>query len=73
LYAYEQFWRAVIDEQALIDGGYTKGRTEGEAIGRAEGEQARAIETARKMKGDGMPSELIVKYTGLSVDMVNSL
>ena len=73
LYAYEQFWRAVIDEQALIDGGYTKGRTEGEAIGRAEGEQARAIETARKMKGDGMPSELIVKYTGLSVDIVNGL
>ena len=65
LYAYEQFWRAVIDEQALIDGGYTKGR--------AEGEQARAIETARKMKAKNYPVADIAEMTGLTIDMVNGL
>ena len=38
LYAYEQLWRAVIDEQALIDGGYNRGRAKGLAEERAEDE-----------------------------------
>ena len=65
LYAYEQFWRAVIDEQALIDGGYTKGR--------AEGEQFKAIETARKMKTKHYPVADIAEMTGLTEDIVNGL
>ena len=81
LYAYEQFWLAVIDEQAHIYGGYIKGREEGREEGRAEGMEkgreegakAMALDTARKMKADGIPTETIAKYTGLSVEMVENL
>lgn len=69
LYAYEQFWRAVIDEQAIIEGSYLKGINEG----KAEGEQNKALETARKMRIKGYPIEDIAKMTGLTVDNVKSL
>ena len=48
-------------------------RAEGLAEGRAEGETRKAVESARRMKADGMPAELIAKYTGLSVETINSL
>ena len=41
--------------------------------GRTEGEQTKAIDTARKMKTDGMPTELIVKYSGLTVEEIDRL
>ena len=31
------------------------------------------IETARKMKSDGMSAELISKYTGLTIDEIETL
>lgn len=73
LYAYEKFWLSVIDEQAYIYGGYLKGREKGRAEGRAESAQNMALDTARKMKEDGMTSELIAKYTGLPLDAVKTL
>ena len=48
-------------------------KEEGLAEGRAEGERDKALESARRMKADGMPAELIAKYTGLTLDVVNSL
>ena len=41
--------------------------------GRAEGEHEMALESARRMKADNMPVELIAKYTGLTVEAINSL
>ena len=37
LYAYEQFWDAVVNERVAIEGGYRKGFKKGEAEGRAAG------------------------------------
>ena len=48
-------------------------KEEGRAEGREEGEQTKAIDTARKMKTDGMPTELIVKYSGLTVEEIDRL
>ena len=53
--------------------GRKEGREEGRAEGRAEGKEEANRENARRMKDDGMATELIVKYTGLSTEEVNSL
>jgi len=53
--------------------GRVEGRAEGLAEGEAEGEHNKAIESARSMKADGMSAELIAKYTGLTVEQINSL
>ena len=41
--------------------------------GRAEGRAEEKLVMARRMKSDGMPAETIAKYTGLTVDEVNTL
>ena len=69
LYAYEYFWDAVVNERVAIEGGYKRGM----ADGMAQGEHNKALEAARRMKANGMPAELIAKYTGLSIDTVNNL
>ena len=43
------------------------------AIGLAEGEAEANIETARKMKADGMSAEIIAKYTGLSKEEIEKI
>ena len=53
--------------------GLAEGREAGLAEGRAEGVEEAKRENARRMKADGMPAELIAKYTGLSVETINSL
>ncbi|MCQ2974397.1 MAG: hypothetical protein MJ211_06250, partial [Bacteroidales bacterium] len=61
--------------------GIEKGREEGEKIGiekgREEGEkigiEKERAEMARKMKADGMPFEIITKYSGLSKDEIEKL
>ncbi len=45
----------------------------GKAEGREEGKHDMAIETARKMKADGMPADVIAKYTDLSVEEIEAL
>ena len=47
--------------------------TGAEMKGRAEGEQNKAMESARRMKADDMPAELIAKYTGLTKEEVEKL
>ncbi|MBR1933635.1 MAG: Rpn family recombination-promoting nuclease/putative transposase [Prevotella sp.] len=53
--------------------GHAEGREEGRAEGRAEGIEENKRESARLMKADGMPPELIAKYTGLSTEEVEQL
>ena len=43
------------------------------AQGMAQGEKNAHIATAKQMKSDGMPIELIVKYTGLTADDIDKL
>ena len=77
LIAYDRFWDAVYRERVFYDDGFIKGKIEGRdeglAEGRAEGIKEANRENARRMKADGMPAELIAKYTGLTVEAVNSL
>ena len=39
----------------------------------AQGEKNAHVATARQMKSDGMPVELIMKYTGLTADEIEKL
>ena len=67
--AYDSFWDL---ESLNIDRENTV-KEMGRAEGRAEGAKAQAIETARQMKTDGLPVEVISKYTGLDPDEIAKL
>lgn len=77
LEAYDRFWLAVVDEEAIIETGYLKGREEGLEQGleqgREEGARNKAIEMARKMKAGGMPVEQIAIFTELTAETVRGL
>ena len=89
LRAYEYYWDAVYNERGAIRHGYKQGLEQGMAQGMAQGleqgmaqglEQGMAQgmdkaqrESAVRMKNDGVPPELIAKYTGLTIDTINSL
>jgi len=61
------------DYYSTMKTAHKKGKEEGREEGRAEGEHNMAIETARKMKADGMPADVIAKYTDLSVEEIEAL
>ena len=44
-----------------------------ERKGREEGREEERLDTARRMKADGMSLELIAKYTGLTIEIIKSL
>lgn len=46
---------------------------EGEAKGEAKGERNALRRTAQQMKADGMPLDVIRKYTGLSLQELQKL
>ena len=73
LYAYNYYWDAVYNERGAIRHGYKKGMERGLADGMAQGEHNKALVSARSMKADNMPAELIAKYTGLTVEEINNL
>ena len=53
--------------------GKAEGLAEGKAEGLAEGKAEASRENAKKMKADGVPVELIAKYTGLSPEEIKGL
>lgn len=53
--------------------GREKGLAEGRAEGMEKGIEAGKIEIAKSMLRDSTPINLIMKYTGLSLDVINSL
>ncbi len=59
--------------QEGADKGEKRGFQKGMAQGMAQGEKNAHIATAKQMKSDGMPIELIVKYTGLSAEEIEKL
>ena len=70
---YDHALKRYRDTLNAMAGAEMKGREEGRAEGLAEGEEKANRENARRMKADGMPAELIAKYTGLTIETVNSL
>jgi predicted transposase/invertase (TIGR01784 family) len=66
---YDYALKRYRDTLNALTGAEQKGRAEG----LAEGEHNKALESARRMKADNMPAELVAKYTGLSVEVINSL
>ena len=50
-----------------------KGIAEGMAQGMAQGIEQNKRDNASRMKADGMPAELIAKYTGLSLETIDGL
>ncbi len=85
LVAYDKFWDSISVEVTIYNSGMrkglikglAKGRTEGLvkglAKGRAEGEKLKQEAIARRMKADGLSIEMIVRYTGLSVEDIEKL
>ena len=81
LLGYDAFWDAVRVENTIISDALKKGLTEGRekglaegrAEGRAEGEKKALLNTARQMKADGLPAEVIAKYTHLTEEEIASL
>lgn len=67
--AYDENLRKYRDTIAVMEGQYLEGIEKGIAKGRTEG----FIATARKMKADGLSTELITKYTGLSAEEIAAL
>lgn len=71
--AYDENLRIYRDNIAVFEGQYLEGLEKGEAKGRAEGRAEALKENARRMKADGMATDLIAKYTGLTVEEIESL
>ena len=70
---YDHALKRYRDTLNAMTGAEQKGRAEGRTEGRAEGRAKAIRDNALKMKADGMPAELIAKYTGLDIETVNSL
>jgi len=77
LYAYEKFWRAVIDEEVHFrvhyQDGFDKGMVKGREEGRAEGRAEERIKNARSLKANGIPLDVIASSLGLSQDEIEAL
>ena len=59
--------------KAGLEEGIAEGRAEGLEAGRAEGLKEKAIETAMKMKEDGMNLDVIARYSGLTLEEIEKL
>ena len=70
---YDYALKRFRDAYNTITRAEAKGLAQGRAEGRAEGIEDNKRDNAMRMKADGMSAELIAKYTGLSVDVINSL
>lgn len=70
---YDESLRHFRDTLAVMEGQYQEGMAKGVAEGMAKGMAEGKTESARAMKADGMPIELISKYTGLAVEEIERL
>ena len=66
---YDHALKRYRDTLNAMTGAELKGIEKGRKEGRAEEKR----ENARRMKADGMPSELIAKYIGLSTEEIEAL
>ena len=63
---------AAAESEARAEG-MAKGLAEGRAEGRAEGSNQANINAAQRMLADGMSKELVMKYTGLSLEQISNI
>lgn len=72
---YEEDQKLILNTEKKLsfNEGMEEGRTEGKQEGIQEGKEERSVEIARRMLSDGISSENISKYTGLSVTEINNL
>ena len=68
-HAYDEHLNAIMIQNDVLDGAKLVGLQEGSAEGRAE----ERLETARRMRSDGLSMEMVVCYTGLSEEEINNL
>jgi len=71
--AYDENLRKYRDTVAVMEGQWLEGHAKGVAEGHAGGVEDNKRDNARRMKADGMPAELIAKYTGLSIEDIGRL
>ncbi len=69
LYKYNDYRLEIMTQRNAMIRERSEGFTEGEKKGRAEA----LLATARSMKADGLPVDVIVKYTGLTPDEITAL
>ena len=73
LYAYEKFWRAVIDEEVHLRVHYQDGFDKGMVKGREEGRVEERLKNARSLKANGIPLDVIANSLSLSQDEIETL
>ena len=64
-YAYDEHLNAIMIQNDVLSTAKFEGREEGRAEER--------LETARRMRSDGLSMEMVVRYTGLSEEEINNL
>ena len=60
-------------ERKLVENAEKKAKKEGKEEGKEIGKEEEKKEFARKLKEDNIPKEKIMQYTGLSLNVINSL
>ena len=70
---YDESLKHYRDTIAVMQGQYLEGMEKGMEKGRAEGIATANRANARRMKADGMPTELIMKYCGLTQQEIEAL
>ncbi len=70
---YYRHVSAIMVQNDVISTARKEGLAEGKAEGLAEGKAVVKHQIAKNLKADGMPIDLIVKYTGLSAEEINGL
>jgi predicted transposase/invertase (TIGR01784 family) len=74
---YEASQKEYWDYTSTLETAELKGEKKGEIIGEKKGiikgEKKKAIDVAKRMKADGLPVEMIVKYTELPPEQIEKL
>ena len=74
---YDYEWKVYNDYLNTLNSaekkGLMKGYDAGHAKGLAEGRTEGILEIAKNMKADGQPSDLIAKFTGLTIEEIEKL
>ena len=71
--SYEESLKNLRDWFSVMETAKNEGRAEGEVIGMQKGALQEKLSIALQMKKDGMPLEMIAKYSGLSIEQIMAI
>ena len=71
--AYDRHVDAIMIQNDVLGTAKFEGLMEGRMEGRIEGEKKKQLEIARTMKTDGISTDVIAKYTGVSPTEIEAL